>query len=85
MPTPRARKEPTFWNEIYWFTAMALLGWILAALVLPPRIAKNAQLLRKEREIIANIQDLEHTENVLEGAASAMENDPYYREGLIRD
>jgi hypothetical protein len=78
------RQGPSFWNELYWFVAIGLLGWIVAALVLPPRVASTAQLLRQERQVLADIQALRRREDILEGAASAMENDPFYREGVFR-
>ena len=76
--------EPSFSNELYWFVAIGLAGWILAALVLPPRVAATAQLLRYERRLLADIRALHQREDVLEGAATAMENDPFYREGVFR-
>src|SRR5688572_22127273 len=83
--TPEStRREPSFWNELYWFVAIGLLGWILAALILPPRVAGTIKLLQEERRVLADIQGLREKEEVLWGAASAMENDPFYREGVFR-
>jgi hypothetical protein len=84
MASPPPGREPSFWNEIYWFLAIGLIGWTLAALVLSPRIAGTRQLLEKERRVVADLKGLQEEENVLEGAVSAMENDPYYQEAVIR-
>jgi len=83
-PSHRARQEPSFWNELYWFVAIGLLGWIIAALILPPRVAGTVRLLQEERRVLADIQSLREKEEILFGAASAMENDPFYREGVFR-
>jgi len=83
-PGRAARGQPSFWNELYWFVAIGLLGWILAALILPPRVAGTVQLLKEERRVLADIQALREKEEILWGAASAMENDPFYREGVFR-
>ena len=80
----RTTGQPSFWNELYWFVAVGLAGWILAALMLPPRVAATAQLLRHERVVLAQIEELRRREDLLEGAATAMENDPFYREGVFR-
>ncbi len=77
-------RPPSFWNELYWFVAIGLLGWIIAAIVLPPRIAGVTGILRQERRALADIRVLQEQENLLEGAVSAMENDPFYREGVFR-
>ncbi|MGH9361203.1 MAG: hypothetical protein ACRD2T_04745, partial [Thermoanaerobaculia bacterium] len=83
-PPPPPRQEPSFWNELYWFVAIGLAGWILAALLLPPRVAGTAHLLQEERRVVADIRRLRDLEDLLEGAATAMENDPFYREGVFR-
>ena len=77
-------KSPSFWNELYWFIAIGLVGWIVASLLLPPRISNTVQLLRQERSVLADIRAIQEQENILEGAVSAMENDPYYRIGVFR-
>ena len=83
-PPGPPRREPSFWNELYWFVAIGLLGWILAAMILPPRLAGTVKLLQEERRVLADIQQLREKEEILWGAASAMENDPFYREGVFR-
>ena len=83
-PGTAPRREASFWNELYWFVALGLLGWILAALILPPRMAGTIKLLQEERRVLADIQGLREKEEILWGAASAMENDPFYREGVFR-
>ncbi len=77
-------KQPTFLNELYWFLVTALVGWILAAMILPPRIINLAQMFRQERRVLNDIRLLQKDENFLEGAVSAMENDQFYREGVFR-
>ena len=84
MTQPRLRREPSFWNELYWFLAIGLFGWILAAVVLPPRVAKTAQLLQEEHRVSADLEDLRRREDLLEAASSAMENDPFYIDGVVR-
>jgi len=79
------KRRSSFWSELYWFVVMALVGWIVAALFLPPRIATLARLYRQERMVLGEIQALREEENILEGAVSAMENDPFYREGVFRE
>ena len=79
------RRGPSFWNELYWFTALGLVGWMIAAWMLPPRIASTAQLLHRERTLLAQLKALRRREDVLEGAISAMENDPFYIEGVLRE
>ncbi len=81
---PSPPERPSFWNELYWFVAIGLAGWIVAAMVLPPRVADVTQLLRQERRVLADIRALQEEEGLLEGAVSAMENDPFYREGVFR-
>ena len=84
MSAETAQKGQSFWNELYWFVAIGLAGWILAAMVLPPRVASTAQLLRQERNVVADLKSIQEMENILEGAVSAMENDPFYREAVFR-
>jgi hypothetical protein len=84
MPDHRYGKPPSFWNELYWFVAIGLMGWILAAMLLPPRVAITSQLLKEERRLTADLRELTEKENLLDGAVSAMENDPFYREGVFR-
>ncbi len=78
-------RGPSFWNELYWFAALGLAGWMVAAWMLPPRVASTAQLLHQERNVLAQLKALRRHEDVLEGAISAMENDPFYIEGVLRE
>jgi len=74
----------SFWNELYWFVAIGLVGWIVASIVLPPRLSEMARFLQQERSALADLRTLQEQESILEGAVTAMENDPYYRNGAIR-
>jgi len=84
MTVSAERRGPSFWSELYWFVALSLAGLTVAILVLPPRVASTVQLLRQERAALTSLREIEEREDILEGAASAMENDPFYREGVFR-
>ena len=80
----RSRKEPSFWKELYWFTAICLGGMILALAVLPPRLSRQRQMLELEAELRTSVEDLKEKEEEYEQAIMAMENDPFYREEVYR-
>lgn len=78
---PRGR----FWNDLYWFAVIAIGAWIVGVLILPHKAAETVELLRKERETRVRLESLERQEKVLLSATEAIQNDPIYREGVIRN
>jgi hypothetical protein len=84
MSGERSPSSPSFWNELYWFVAICLVGWIVGALVLPPRISETVRLLRQERRVLADNRAIQEEENKLEGAVSAVENDRFFLDGVYR-
>lgn len=81
---PTRRVRPSFWVEIYWFTIICLGGTILAVVVLAPRLARNRRSLDLEAELTTTTARLSSLENRYEAAVEALENDPFYREEVIR-
>jgi hypothetical protein len=70
--------------EIYWFTIICLGGTILAVVVLAPRLARNRRSRDLEAELTTTTARLSSLENRYEAAVRALENDPFYREEVIR-
>jgi hypothetical protein len=77
-------ERPVFWQEIYWFTVISLLGFSLALWVLPPRLARNRSALGIEEDLEGAVAALESTGRKYEAAIAAVENDPFYREEVSR-
>jgi cell division protein FtsB len=73
-----------FWQEVYWFAVIALVGITVALLVLPPRAVKFRSLSRTEAELKAKNERLDEQQKLLEAAITAMKEDPYYRQNVYR-
>jgi len=81
---PPARPRPVFWQEIYWFVVITLLGSGFAFWMLPPRLARNRTALDMEEGLQGTVAALENMEKKYEAAIAAVENDPFYREEVYR-
>jgi hypothetical protein len=80
----RREEPPNFWNELYWFGLISLGGLALALLVLAPKLAKHRSTLDTEDGLRAAVARLDLLEKQYEAAIEAMENDPFYREEVLR-
>ena len=78
------RAEPRFWNELYWFTIICLGAWIVAMIVLPPRLERHRRLAEFETDLRLSVSALRAVEQQYEAAIMAMENDPFYRDEVYR-
>jgi hypothetical protein len=85
MEEPAGDRGARFWSDLYWFVVITLAAAIVASLVLPPRTAETIDLLRRERRIARQIEELTERERVLAAALAAIQNDPIYREGVLRN
>jgi hypothetical protein len=81
---PRAAESRRFWNELYWFAAIGVAAATLALLVVPGRLAAVIEMRRRERGLDRELRAIEARERVYSKAIEAVENDPYYREGVFR-
>ena len=81
---PSVRPRPVFWQEIYWFTVITLLGCGFAFWMLPPRLARNRAALDIEEGLQGTVAALDDMEKKYEAAIAAVENDPFYREEVYR-
>lgn len=79
-----AASGPVFWKEIYWFTVVSLAGWMLALFVLAPRLARRRTAHDMEAGLCSTTIRLARFEREYEAAIQAVEDDPFYREELIR-
>jgi hypothetical protein len=77
--------RPVFWKEIYWFVVICLGGFTLALLVLAPRLARHRSVLDVETGLRTTVARLSTLERQYEAAIQALEDDPFYREEVIRD
>ena len=80
--TPTSR--PVFWKELYWFALICLGAWIVAVAILSPRFARNRKAYETEDELRRVCDELARKEGEFQAAIEAMENDPYYRDGIYR-
>lgn len=87
-PVPARPAAPSesgrFWNELYWFVVLGAVAWIVGWIVIPPRALRSLSLLEKEQQLEQGLERARHVERVYENAIDAVENDPYYREGVYR-
>lgn len=82
---PRATEpRPVFWKEIYWFTVICLGGWILALVVLPPRLARNRSAFDIENDLRRTVTHLSKLEKQYAAVIPAVESDPFYRDEVYR-
>jgi hypothetical protein len=77
-------RAPVFWEEVYWFAVVTLLGCGLALWMLPPRLARNRSALEIEEDLVGTVAALQTMERKYEAAIAAVENDPFYREEVYR-
>ena len=75
---------PNFWDEIYWFTAICLGGWILALAILPPAMVRLREALAFESRCRQRVEVLNVKNTALGQVVNAFETDSYYREEVIR-
>jgi hypothetical protein len=77
-------RTPSFWNDLYWFGAVCLGGFIVAALALPPRMARTLELAEQESRVHSELLRAHERERALEQAIEAMGNDPFYQAAMVR-
>ena len=73
-----------FWQEVYWFAVIALVGITIALLILPPRAVKFRSLSRLEAELRTKNEILDEQQKLLEAGITAMKEDPFYRQNVYR-
>ena len=78
-------EQPVFWKELYWFALICLCGWVLAALVLSPRLARDRSSRDTESGLEQPVQQLETLQKEYEAAIVAVENDAFYRDEVYRN
>lgn len=80
----RGADGPSFWGELYWFALISVGGVAFAILVLAPRLARHESALDLEQSLRAGNQRIAKLEAEYEAGLEALENDPFYREELMR-
>lgn len=75
---------PVFWKELYGFTLLCLVGFIIALVVLPPRLQRYRSLQQLESELRERNARLDDYHSQVKAAIASMEGDPFYREGVYR-
>ena len=80
----RSRNQPTFWKELYWFSAICLAGVSLALAVVPPRASRYRSLLELEGRLTQRKEMIQQQGRELEAATISMQTDPFYREAVYR-
>jgi len=85
-PGPRhaTPEGPVFWNELYWFALLSTCGLALCLWLLPPRLARNRATAEIELDLRETVEELGTMEREYEAAILAVENDPFYREEVVR-
>ena len=85
---PRASSRgaggPNFWDEVYWFTAICLGGWILALTILPPAMVRLREALAFEMGCRERVEALNVKNAALGQVVNAFETDSHFREEVIR-
>jgi hypothetical protein len=79
-----APEGPVFWNELYWFALLCTCGVALCLWILPPRLARNRSTAEIELDLRGTVEELGNMEREYEAAILAVENDPFYREEVVR-
>ena len=77
-------QERRFWNELYWFSIIAMVAWIAVLWIVPPRALETVYLMRRERNLVNQIAEIEHEKLIFTKAIEGMDSDPYYREAVYR-
>ena len=77
-------RSPVFWKELHEFAVICLCGWIIAFLVLPPRLEKRRLVGQMESELEATVSALQVRKEQYEAAMLAMEEDPFFRDEVYR-
>jgi hypothetical protein len=85
MDSANKPSRPNFWMEIYWFVVICLGGAALAVLVISPRLARNRGSFDLETRLTTTTARLATLENEYGAAIQAVENDPFYREEVMRN
>lgn len=75
---------PRFWDELTWFAAICLGGWILALAVLPPAMVRLREGLDFEARCRQRVEELSVRNVALGQVVNAFETDAHYREEVIR-
>ena len=85
-PGPRraSPEGPVFWNDLYWFALLSTCGLALCLWLLPPRLARNRATAEIELDLRDTVEELGNMEREYEAAILAVENDPFYREEVVR-
>ena len=87
MESNKSEKRATsrrFWNELYWFVTISLVGIMIALWVIPPRALETLSLLKKDTELERVVAEARLQTEILRGAKTAAQSDPYYRDRLRR-
>ena len=79
-----APQGPVFWSELYWFALLSTCGIALCLWLLPPRLARNRATAEIELDLRDTVEELGDMEREYEAAILAVENDPFYREEVVR-
>ena len=87
MESNKSEKRATsrrFWNELYWFVTISLVGIMIALWVIPPRALESLSLLKKDTELERDVAEARLQTEILRAAKTAAQSDPYYRDRLRR-
>ncbi len=77
-------KSRQFWNELYWFVTIGLVGGMFALWVIPPRALESLSLLKKDIELEREVVETRLQTEIIRAAKTAAQSDPYYRDRLRR-
>ncbi len=81
---PDGTIRPNFWLEVYWLTILGLCAWIAALAILPPALVRLRESLAFEADCRRRVETVSARHTDLKKTLNAFENDPYYREEVIR-
>ncbi len=79
------KSDNRFWNELYWFFAIGLVGLTISLIYLPGEAEETLRLLGKEKELSAQIKETQLETHRYKEGVEAVESDPYYRAMIYRD
>ena len=80
-----AKSGANFWNDLYWLSAISLVFIVIGISVVIPRTVEILGLLKTERATVERHRVLETRSQTLMAATEAIQNDPVFKEGILRN
>lgn len=80
-----ANSKTSLWNDLFWLSAISLVSIVIGLSVIVPKTVDTLELLKTERATVERLRALEARSEALMAATEAIQNDPVYKEGILRN